>query len=63
MLPGELLYALRDAGINVMPIDADAQYALFPPEEAPRADGSGGGDPVPVECKTSDLNEAFEKNL
>ena len=63
MLPGELLYALRDAGINVMPIDADAQYALFPPEEAPRADGSGGGDPVPVECKTSDLEKKLTQDV
>ena len=48
MPPGELLYALRDAGINLMPVDADAQYALFPSDEAP----------VPVECKMLDLEKS-----
>ena len=63
MLPGELLYALRDAGINLMPVDADAQYALFPSDEAPRADGSGGGAPVPVECKTPDLEKKLNQDV
>jgi hypothetical protein len=59
MPPGELLYALRDAGINLMPVDADAQYALFSSDEAPRADGSGGSAAVPVECKMLDLEKKF----
>lgn len=54
--PGELLFALRDAGINLLPLDHDAPNAV-------RVDEDAEENAVGIEIKTSELESKVYKEF